>query len=146
MIFVFYCTLCIGGGTIVVGLYYLLYMLTIKKKQVVTSSSLVIRTPLIIGFVNVLLGILILPFVLNLLPAFFYTDCLSLIVIYILIYYYILVSPVAIGSITISFMEYKKGLITSKRLGIVTLVNIIGIVLVFVFFFILMWSFGQGEH
>jgi len=125
-------TFCILGGLLVFGIYYLLYKRAIKKNMPITSESFVARAPLIISCSHALLAIFILVYVLNqwhfpfMLGGYFFI---------ILFYYIFLAMPVFIGSIAISILNYKKQLISNKKLGLVVLINIICIILFLMLFY-----------
>lgn len=114
------------GGTIALGVYYLLYILTFKMKDSVQSTSFVVRTPLVIGCVNIIgvsIGIYIM------FDSFFILSNPLFICSY--IYYLFLAIPLSIGSIAISFIAHTNNLISIKKLKFIVLMNIIGIILVF---------------
>lgn len=121
------------GGAVVFGLYYLLYKRILKKKGTITSISFIVKAPLFIGCSNALLGVAlyILFYVLSLGHS---PSTLITVFFTILICYIMLAIPVFIGSIAITIVEYKKQLISSKKLGIVLLMNIICIISFFMFF------------
>lgn len=139
----------IVGGGVIFGLYYLLYILTIKKKCSVQSTSLVVRMPLIISCIYILLVVVDALVTILLVLEYFSipigttidaigSDAVGL--------YLVLVVPISMGSIAISFLFYIKKLMTRNRFILIILMNIIGIILLVVF---LLWgalSFDYNEY
>jgi len=124
---------CILGGAVVFGLYYFLYRRTLKKQGSITSTSFVVKAPLIIGYSHALLAIFILVYVLN---QGYFPFMLGGYLFIILFYYILLAIPTSIGSIAITIVNYKKQLISRKRFGLVVLMNIICIILFLMFFYV----------
>jgi len=111
------------GGGLVFGVYYLLYRHALKKKGSITNASFVVKAPLFIGLAN-LVALVCLFF--RLVPL----ESSTLLYNIFSIYYFFSIDALSIGSIAITFLEYKRKLISSKRFGIVLLINIICIILV----------------
>lgn len=122
------------GGAVVFGIYHFLYKQILKHKGSITNTLLIIKAPLFIGSSNVLLGIALftLFYILSLghSPSKLLTIFFTILIIYILF-----VIPIFIGSIAISFVNYKKQLITIKNLILTVLMNIICIVAFIMFFY-----------
>lgn len=116
----------LGGGFIVFWIYYLSYRSNIVKALV---------TSLIFGCTHTLLAIVIfttsyltdIGYIPRNLPEF-----LKVVFTIAGAYYFLLAIPISIGSIAITFVFYKKKMITNKVLGLIVLMNIIHIVFAFI--------------